>query len=79
MLRIIDQLYTLHEKAGEKESSPVSTPSHGNQDDEKESVRNMLRMAITEADLKDAIEAARALDMSFEVTLGEKKLSKLSD
>lgn len=78
MLRIIDQLYTLHEKGADKDDSSTNIPANGSQDAERESVRDLLRMALTEVDLKNAIDAARALNMSFEVSLGEKKLSKFS-
>lgn len=44
---------------------------------QEEQVRQQLREAVTESEIESALEAARALEMSFEVTLGEKKLSKM--
>lgn len=44
--------------------------------EEEEKVRQVLREALTEEQLKAAIEMAKGLEMGFEVSLGEKKLEK---
>ncbi len=46
--------------------------------EEEEKVRQVLREAMSEEELKTAIDMAKRLDMKFEVSLGEKKLEKFS-
>jgi hypothetical protein len=43
----------------------------------EESVRQLLRDASTKETVQEAIGLAKELDMSFEIALGERKLSKL--
>lgn len=44
---------------------------------QEEQVRQQLRDAVTESEIESALETARSLGMSFEVSLGERKLSKM--
>jgi len=46
--------------------------------EQEERVRQQLREAQSEADLRTALTTARELGMTFEVSLGEKKLERLS-
>jgi hypothetical protein len=46
--------------------------------EEEEKVRQVLREATTEEELKAAIDMAKQLEMKFEASLGEKKLEKFS-
>lgn len=88
LMRVLDQIYTLHTTASKKTPLPSSSPDSTSPtsipctseslEEEKETVRALLREAASAEDLQHAAGKARLLDMSFEVSLAERKLAKLS-
>jgi hypothetical protein len=77
LIRIVDQLYSMgeNEASEAKESTELEEGGGG---DREEDVRDKLRTATTKEELEVAISEAKALNMLFEASLGEKKLSKIS-
>ena len=65
-------------KKNNKKTETEEVPARAQRQEEEEKVRQVLREASTEDDLKAAIDMAKQLDMKFEVSLGEKKLEKFS-
>ena len=82
-MHVLVQVYTMHASskndavAQGQETKPIAEGSVVNDEAEQESVRDMLRQAITVEDLKSACKRAQDLGMEFEVSLAERKLSKL--
>jgi hypothetical protein len=76
----LEQLETVRVVAkGKKKTKKIEeVPVRALRQEEEEKVRQVLREALTEEDLKAAIDMAKKLEMGFEVSLGEKKLEKFA-
>jgi hypothetical protein len=67
-------------KASPKKKTPkIELTEKAKRSDQEELVRQRLRDAVSEDEIRLAIDAAKELDMLFEVSLGERKLAKLSE
>lgn len=67
-------------KASPKKKIPkIELTEKAKRSDQEELVRQRLRDAVSEDAIRLAIDAAKELDMVFEVSLGERKLAKLSE
>ena len=65
-------------KKNQKKIETEEVSLRAKRQEEEEKVRQVLREATTEEELKAAIDMAKQLEMKFEASLGEKKLEKFS-